>query len=433
MVFGDRLAKTLNPSFMEKSRRLKKVVINDIPILKCEDGSICCIPRENEVKAIAFAGASGTGKTLLANRTVGHIKLLWKDNISLMYDINQETYKWSEKMSCENFNKVNKELNQEPIPLPMFYIFPHTNTLEIDKNLIKKLNYVKVTLPFSEIMDDIGFYIQGVNPAFRMDKASMYVNALKDDLVFCDSPNQVIDVLEEKLPVKKGFEAMKIKIITAFDSLFKEEILDITTIEYSPFLQILKDGKPFYKGNPFTSLMKAGYIPSFITSDLSIKKYQSTVIAHYVNSIFQNNLEDFPGEKTWLYFDELANLCKSDSEPASQAIGRVAAMGRINNLGLLYATQFYDKIPHSVRGAKLNYLFCFQHSNNKIITEIGSDFDLDRNEKAQIKHLNTFECIAMTKDRFVFYKEGDRWEDNKPVKGYIYYPLSNHKKVGDRE
>jgi len=376
---------------------------------------------------------SGTGKTLLFHRVGEHLKLSWKDNVAIMNDISEETYKWSEKMDCHEFNEENKKLNQQPTPLPMVYIYPHTNTLKIAEE-IKKLNHVKITIPFSEITNEIGFYIQGVNPDFRMEKSGMYVNELNEELSICDSQRQVINVLKEGLPGGDGksFEAMRTKILTAFNTLFKEEIFDITTIECPSSLQIYEEGKTIFESNPFSVLMKAGHIPSFVTSDLSTKKYQSTVISYFVNSIFQNNLKDFPNERTWLCFDELADLCKSNSEPASQAIGRVSAMGRINNIGLLYATQFYDKIPHSIRGAKLNYLFCFQHHNNKIISEIGGDFDLDRTTRSKIKNLSQFECIAMTKDRFVFYKDNERWEDSKPVVGYILFPLSNHKKVGER-
>jgi DNA helicase HerA-like ATPase len=283
-------------------------------------------------------------------------------------------------------------------------------------------------LPWSEILDNLEFYLEGVLSDFELGKSGNYINDLKEELVTCETPSQVKEVLDEKLPGgdgKRGFEAMRAKIFNAFNNLMKEEILDITNPECHAYLKLKN---PEFISNPFSVIMKAGGIPSLITSNLTNKRYKSIYLSHFINQMFTNNLKDFPGEKTFLYFDELRSICEKDDEPASRAIGNVSARGRINNVGLIYATQFYDKIPNCVKGAKLNYAFVFRHNNAKILSEISGDFDLDKKDKEKIKNLKVFECLALTNKKFVCYMDNERYEIEKPIKGQLIYPIANHLK-----
>lgn len=427
MALGQTLHK-MNKAFMNDANRFQKIQINDIPIMIGIHDEIICVPKEEEVFAAAIVGSSGTGKTLLANRFISSIFHQWDANVAIMNDVSEETYKWSEPMTNKGFNLLNeKYLNQHPTPSPLVYLFPNTSTLNLSEKIQEK-NHVKISLPFREIIENIGFYLSGVSPDFSLGKSELYVNNIKEQLASCDSVSSVKEVLDEFLPGQEGksFQAMRVKIMTAFSSLLREQILDITNPECPAYLQT--EGN--FLSNPLSVLMKAGWIPSLVTSDLITKKYKSEVFSYYVNDIFQNNLKDFPGQKTFLFFDELKDVCKRDDEPAAQAIGRVAARGRINNVGLIYCTQFYDQIPHGVRGAKLNYCFSFAHSSNDIVRQIGSDFDLDTEEKKKIKNLKKFEVLAMTNNKFIIYSDGERYEETKPIKGTIFPPLANHLKRG---
>ena len=175
--------------------------------------------------------------------------------------------------------------------------------------------------------------------------------------------------------------------------------------------------------------MKKRKIPSFITSDLKQKKYKSAVISYYVENLFKNNLDEFPNERTWLLFDELRDICERDDNPSAQAIGQVSARGRINQVGLVYVTQFYNKIPNCVKGAKLNYLIALTHSNDEIIRDIANDFDLDKKTRKQITRLRKYHAVAMTKNKFIGYKNNERRViEGEVVSGQIFFPLSNHRK-----
>lgn len=398
-------------------------------------GEIVCIPKEEEVFSAAIVGSSGCGKSILLNLLVGSLFHHFKANVSNMNDLSNESYKWSEPMKNKDFNEFNEVyLNQKPMPSPIVHFYFHTKNLELNYKLLNYKNFIKIVLPFNEILDDIGFYLSGVNPEFELAKSGLYVNDLKEDLMECDSPAQIRDVLDKKLPGKEGktFKPMRIKIMTAFNSLFNEEILDITNPECHSIIKTRNTPDDWFIGNPFSVIMKAGGIPSFMTSELVNKKYKSEVFAYYINSILKNNLKDFPNEKTFLFFDELRMVCEKDDEPAAKAIGNVSARGRINNVGLVYATQFYDKIPNCVKGAKLNYLFAFAHNSSKILNEIGSDFDLDKKTRDKIKHLKTFEVLALTNNKFICYYDGERYETRKPIFGKVFYPLSDNLKGGEK-
>lgn len=429
MALGKTYTSDINTSILDEKDRFKEIPITDIPVMISEGGEIICIPKDDEVFSAAFVGSSGQGKTLMANFLIGNLYHQHKYNVAILNDLSEETYAWSEPMTNTKFAEyTNWWINQIPCPSPLVYVFPHTNTMEIPDNKLHYKNYVKTALPFQEILDNLEFFLEGVLSDFDLGKSGNYINEIKDDLAECETPQQVKDVLMEKLPggEKKGFEAMRAKIFNAFNNLFKEEILDITNPECHTYLKI-KHPKE-YVGNPFSVIMKAGGIPTLITSDIVNKRYKSVFFSYYIDHLFKNNLKDFPRERTYLYFDELRTVCEKDDEPASRSIGNVAARGRINNIGLLYATQFYDKIPNSVKGAKLNYCFCFRHNNQKILAEISSDFDLDKKDREKIKNLKVFECLALTNKRFIAYLDGDKYEITKPVKGHIIYPIANHLK-----
>jgi len=436
MVIGDKLADiTGNKTFVDTEDRYKEVAIEDIPILYCPDGSICCIPKTKEVKAIAFVGNSGSGKSLAMNRLHSHIFYQWRSNVAIMNDVSDETYKWSEPMTNRIFNDFNKKiLNQSPVESPMVYVFPHSKTIEVDRDSLYENDkcFLKTVLPFEKVVEEVGFYLNGVSPDFELGKSGMYVNDIKEKLIECETPSQIRLCLEENLPGTDGksFGAMRTKIITAFDSLVSEQILDITNPECHAYLRLEHSN---LLENPLTIIMKSGRIPSLMTSDLINKKYKSQVFAYYIDALFESNLRIFNNKKTYMFFDELRDVCGKEDEPATMSLSRIASRGRIKNIGLVYATQFYNQIPHKVRGAKLNYLFAFKHGDEQIVDVIKKDFSLSRENKQKIFKLNTFECLAMTQDHFVFYRDNEKWTSSDPVVGRIFYPLADHKSGGSNE
>jgi len=435
MALG-KYAEKINQGIIDPEERYKKIMIEEIPVMLSDRGEIVCIPKNQEVFAAALLGQSGYGKSLLLNRIMMSLKNQWRVNISLLNDVSEESYHWSKPMENKKFNEFNfRWINQLPRASPIVYVYPNTNNLQLNKQRLIGKDYIKIVLPFAEILPNIGFYLSGVLEDFDLGKSGNYIRDVEDELKECQSSAEVREVLEEGLPGKDGkaFASMRAKIFNAFNNLFKEGILDITNPECHQYLRVFEKGKMDFMSNPFTCIMKAGLIPSFVTSNLATKKYKSEIFAHYVREIFKNNIKDFPNQKTFLGFDELRTVCEKDDEPASKAIGDVAARGRINEVGLVYATQFYNKIPNSVKGAKLNYGFIFRHNNQKIINEIANDFDLEKVYKEKIHKLKIFQCLAVASDKFVCYADGERYERQGPIVGQIFFPFSNHMSVSNRE
>jgi len=411
--------------------RLKKVVLDEIPIMITPEKELVCIERGNETFAMAISGASGTGKSLLLHRLLEDIYFQWEDNVCFLNDVSEETYDWSSPMKCIEFNTFNKTLHQFPCQLPMVYVYPNTNSLKLD--LKKYVNYptLLIAIVFTEILDNLRNYISAVNPDFELKQSGMYIKQMKEELEVCETPEDVREVVKNSIPDEKAFQSMKYKILGAFETLFDEKILDITNPECKVPIYPMKTGFEEsgieYSGNPICTLMKNGYVPSLVTSDLSTKKYYSDVLTYYVNSIFETHEKEFIGERTFMFFDELAEICKSNRDAITKSLGLVAARGRIKRVGLIYATQYYDRIPHLVKGAKLNYFFSFKQHSDDIRQEIKRDFNLERATKNRLKDLKKYQCIAMTNNKFILYRDGERWEETEPIEGTIFFPLSNHK------
>jgi hypothetical protein len=429
MPLGENLS-FLNPQFISKENRFRRIDITDIPILVTDRGEIVCIPKSEETFAMAIVGGSGTGKSLVLNRLATSLRFGWDVNVSIMNDVSEETYLWSMPMTHLEFNEFNKfHLNQEPSPAPIFYLYPNTNTVSLPRMAIKARNRLRITIPFAEIIDNLNFYLKGVIHDFDLAKSELYINDIKEELATCQTPSEIKDVLNEKLPGKDGksFAGMRIKLMAAFNSLFKEEILDITNPQYPSKLRLVEDN---LVTDPFSVLMGAGQIPSLITSDLQNKNYKSEMMAYYVDSIFRNNLKNFGGKKTFLLFDELRAICERDDDVAARSIGSVAARGRINQVGLVYCTQYYDKIPNAVKGARLNYCVCFRHSNSEVVGELARDFSIGKKTKEAIMNLKLFEAIIMTNQKLVVYDmdDGSKSFEDKPFKGKIFFPVANHRK-----
>ena len=111
-------------------------------------------------------------------------------------------------------------------------------------------------------------------------------------------------------------------------------------------------------------------------------------------------------------------------------MANVVARGRHFKLGLLFATQTYEKIPNLIRNARFDYLIAFQLKNHDAINNLIKDFDLPKTFGEEIKNLKPLECIGVTHNKFICYRNGETKEVSEPIKGRIIPPLSKHRKTG---
>lgn len=415
----EKWAKRYSPQFLNDKDRTAEQLIEDIPVLFGVDGSIICIPRRHEPNNIAVVGKKGTGKSLLLHKCSDEIFWLWNEIVFIMNDVQEECFTWNNHQENTEWRNLLESVNEEPIALPMVYIYPHTNTLNLDYSKLKnEINFIETTIPFSEVIDNANVYL-------RLGDTSRYIRGLKEDLLDCEIPQDIVDLIESKYP-SKNMEPMKNKILTSFDNVFDEEILNITNKQY-PFRISTTTG---ILGNPFVILAKLGLVPCFETSDLFTKRYMPQVFAYHLDRIFQSKFRGglLENETTHIVFDEITHICSDEEKnSAYDSLCKIAARGRKLKIGILYATQNYSKIPRKIK-SNTDYVFAFQHSNEEEVKRIAKDYDLGKLDWKEIMHLESFEIVAITNEHFVCYRDGEKWTEKGPLKGRLIPPLSNHQR-----
>jgi hypothetical protein len=333
-----------------------------------------------------------------------------------MNDVQEEYLSWNYPLENEDWATQLEAIDELPIALPIVYIYPHTNSLNVDYvGLQTKLNFIETTIPFSEVIDNADVYL-------RLGDSARYIRGYKDELLECEIPQDITDLIEQKHP-GKTMETMRNKILVSFDGVFDEEILNITNNQY-PYKITMGD----YTGNPFVVLAKAGIVPCFETSDLFTKRYMPQVLAYHLNSIFQSKYRGglLEGESIYIFFDELTHICSDEDKNSTyDSLCKIAARGRKLLIGIIYATQNYSKIPRKIK-SNTDFVFAFQHSNEEEVKKIAKDFDIGKLNWKEIMHLEDFEVIGITNEHFVCYKDGKKWTEKNPVKGRLIPPLSNH-------
>ena len=149
----EKWAKRYSSQFVNDEDRLDEQLIADIPILFGLDGSIICIPRRQEPNNIAIVGKKGTGKTLILHRIADEIFWLWNEATFIMNDVQEECMSWNNHQENTEWRNQLETIDEEPLALPIVYIYPHTNSLNLDYSHLKnEINFVETTIPFHEVV-----------------------------------------------------------------------------------------------------------------------------------------------------------------------------------------------------------------------------------------------------------------------------------------
>lgn len=420
--YAQVLGKTWLPA---NQTNIKIKVINDLPFMTTPDGTIVCIPKLPETGVISTIGLSGNGKTLVSGFLLDNIFWNWQDYIAVLNDSQEETFSWSEPCDYPSFINRSRKVYQTPMPLPMIYLYPHSNDFEINEELVKDKNYVVISLPFEEVMNNIEKYMPDLG------NSTKYLIEKKEELLSVTSEEELFEVIKSIDTGTKGLAESKHKIEVLFKNLIEEGILNISNPSAPAELKIAREDKDIYTGNPFTAIMKAECIPAFITSDLYIQKYKDAVFSYYINLLFEESLSgSMKGKRTWLYFDELTRVVHADprytSPETEKALMNIASRGRNNGISIIYATQRYNEIPKGIR-SQTKYAIVFRHKSDEETKMLKNDFAFDKSTQKEILKLRKFEAIAMTTEHFVCYKEDKQWEETGPIKGIILPSLHKNR------
>lgn len=422
----------------EGAKKKENVVVQDLPVAITKEGVLVCFPRLPEMGNIACVGMTGMSKTLVCGFLLDNIFYNWGDYFALLNDSQEESFTWSEAQDYQEFIYKLNQVHQRPMPLPMIYLFPNSEKFQDNSDLVKDKNSILISLPFDEIINNLENYIPdlgGSKKYFEEKKKDIlddYENGNLDE-------DRLFEIIESIDTGTKGIDAVVRKIRATFKSLISEGILNLSDSSVPSSLSVVDNqGNSIYDGNPFTAIMKADCIPAFVTSTLLTHAHKDAIFSYYINLLFNENKSGSMKEtaknknRVWLFFDELTNVVHTDPEKSlkntEKALSNIAVRGRLNRIALLYATQFYNEIPHSIRG-QTKFAIIFRHKIAKDAREICADFSLDGDVKADILRLNKYEAIIATTEYLVLYKNGERKETREPVKGFVFPSLHKNKFV----
>jgi len=429
-TIDERYVKAYGKSWLSsKEHTLKKIEIKDLPIMITRDGTIVCIPKQAEQGVIALVGLSGKGKSLNAGFILDNLFYLWGDSIALINDSQAESFEWSEPCDTKEFIQKLKNINQSPMPLPIIYLFPKMYEAK-EEQLIDK-NSVTISLPFREVINRIEMFIPEIGASGK------YLLMKKEELLNAESEDDVFAIIKSiDTGDTKGLAESARKIEASFRELIDEGILSISDPTVPSYLNTYENGKIIYgnkpgEGNPFTAIMKADCIPSFITDNLYVQKYKDLIFSYYIDSLFIESLKGaMKGKRVWLFFEELTKVVSADSRHTNpgteKALNQVVARGRNNGISLVYCTQRYKEIPKPIRD-QTKTAIVFRHNSSEETKDICDDFGVDKTVRKDILSLKKFEAIAFTTENFICYKKNKVWEEQGPIKGIILPALHKNR------
>lgn len=411
MNLRETMKKTMGPYWgaLEEPAEIR---IKETPFMLSTQGEIVCLPNTIDEPVVGVVGMRGSGKSYTCHTILDRLYWDMKKMFILLNDRHDETFSWS---------KPNKEdprlmiLNEEAKPLPIAYCLPHTATS------VTEHNHIRIGLPVSEVLDNPERYM-------TLGRAEPYLKSI------IKKSGYNVSELQKKILEIRNFP-LQTKLRVIFEKLVDEGLLDTET---SGVVRMAESHNKI-SGNKISDyiiplLMRIGVVPSILTADLIAKDYYHPYIAYIIRLLntYQRKHPYFSKKENAIlvFIDELEELCSTEvrGSPTAKAIKGIAARGRMQRIGLLYATQPYSRIERVVR-VNTSHLLAFRYKDSHEAGEIASDFSLSKYQKDAILGLKKFEMLACTSTHFVTYNsEGDRDKVEEPIHGIALPTLSMHQR-----
>jgi hypothetical protein len=294
-----------------------------------------------------------------------------------------------------------------------------------------------MSMPLYEIIQDYKNYLKG-NKEWELGKSSIPFRNMQEELLKCRTFDDIKmcvgnyhpDEADEKLKISP--QSMT-KIIMTMDDIFSQQILDTSTNVPSKWKLVNRRNNLSEEFYPFIALLKANLIPTIKTKDLFTKFYYTQYMKFVIDIIFNNQTLNpwFYQNQIQIYMiiDEITDIAntKENWKVGGLSLINCATQGRPNRIGMLANTQDYTNIPSSIRN-QCEYCFCLQLKDTEA-KAVGKDFELSQHKIDEIKNLEKFEMMALTKRKFVIYdKQGNRRETGpeESIRGYSLPPLCQH-------
>lgn len=423
----EKMVRAFGKQMIDVRERYDKKYIIDTPVMITKDGYLLCIPDYDEVKIIGICGVTGSCKTVLMNLLNSMDYHLMKRLCVLLNDMQRETFEWSKPASKLTY--IHKKINLEPYPSPIVYIFPSTNTIQIEDEF-KNYPQIKLTLPVNEVMEHIQNYL-----TFSDLKGSeLYLTNLLPKLKECNCMSEIKEVLKEELPEKH--EQMRFKLENVFQRIFNSKIIHLSQEDAPAYLNYEDGFGNKYSNTVIQTILRAGFIPSIQTQDLLTKDYISAYLSYIVDKIYDCQYNDpyFKNKTISLFVDEIDKLWLVDNgDLVKTSLNKIATNGRASRIGLRWCTQHYGRVTVPIR-SNTKFLLSGLQNDAKIVKDIKNDYSISSVIEDQMMNLKSspkdgiFEMVAMTKDKFALYDlyTGDRTYSSEAKVGWCVNPISAH-------
>jgi hypothetical protein len=430
MITGNEIkSRVFGIGFMNPSIRFQKKYVEDIPVM-ISGNYLVCIPKTDEVRHWGVIGISGSCKSLFLNAQLSFRYWFQDRTCILLNDFQRETFDWNLECRNDEFIKVFNLIGLNPCSTPMVYVFPSTSTLIIDSKE-EKFPITKMTIP-------IDYVVKNIEQFHTLDKSKLYLGNIKEELSECTSMQEIKEVLEENFPDKEQ-KLMKFKMLSVFEDLFQNKVLNVSSPESPAFLEYRR-GDEKYLNTIIQTLMRAGLVPSIQTSDLSNQEFLSPYMSFIVKTIYENQSYDKYFKKVTinLFVDEIDKLWlnKENGKIIKKYIGLIGTNGRMSRIEIGWATQDsnYEQVPKQIIG-NTKYLTVAKLSDPKYISELKKEFFIPKELAEDMLRLKSepekglFEVIFLAKEKYVLYDltNGNKTESNEPRKGFIIPPVAGHR------
>lgn len=338
-------------SYLPKlSRKDRRHVIKEIPILINEAGSIVCIPARSDAPVVGFIGSRGSGKSYCLHSFIHAIRnqtRIWQCCIN---DGLKETYSWARPMRTRQIREALGVYSIHAQGLPILPLYPRTPTADA------KID-IKLTLPivwdFYKVIIDYENYFHGRKAWELPPQSGNILRQLAPAMQDCRTIDDIHHIITTSIDWNdKGQRSMAEAILRRIRDVVEQRITNIDT-KIQPCWTV---HNTVYDGEytPFLAGMMLGYIPTLITADARTKDYFSQILYYYMNDIFLQQSTDRKLRRhepqILIHFDEVTEYATigTRKKVAQEMLSRIVREGRPNRIGFTWAAQYAEKIDKSI-------------------------------------------------------------------------------------
>lgn len=428
---------------IEDDSDIEYIEIPELPVMLSLRGELICIPPSTDEYVILVVGRRGSGKTYSTASLASRLYWCkgWNKRIILLNDRHDQCTNWALKNSVASQIKILQQIGNLPMPFPLVFLYPKTDTIQ-DRLLFggtdSDLSFY-MTLPLLEIIQDYKTYLKGNKDWELKGGTAVLFRNMQDDLMGCSTYDEIKSAvaryeLDEDDQRLKLSPQSKAKIISTMDDIFSQHIIDTSTgipASWKLYNRKSREQEDLY---PFIALLKANLVPVIKTSDVITKFYYPQYMKFIIDSIFNSQTLNqwFYNNRICIYMvvDEILDIANKKNfqwSVGADSLLKCATQGRPNRIGIVANTQDYTAIPTTIVNQS-EYCFCLQLKDQQA-KKVGKDYDLSAHQINEIKSLEKFEMLAVTKREFVVYdKQGNRKVTDSEIahRGYILPPLIQH-------